>query len=110
MMITTTTKKGAKTKARAGKRAAPGTSPRHPNVDRIRPLPAPNADGNFDALSYLRASIARDLVARRRAAGLTQQALAEKAKVRQETISRIESAKHTVTARVLNKLMRVLPK
>jgi transcriptional regulator with XRE-family HTH domain len=36
-----------------------------------------------------------------RQAGLSQQQLADLAHVRQETISRIESAKHTVTPRVL---------
>jgi ribosome-binding protein aMBF1 (putative translation factor) len=71
---------------------------------------APNAAGLVNALEHVRASIARDLVHARRQAGLSQQQLAALAQVRQETISRIESAKHTVTPRVLDKLMRALAK
>jgi ribosome-binding protein aMBF1 (putative translation factor) len=74
------------------------------------PYPAPNAAGMVNALAYVRSSIAHELVEARRRAGLSQQQLADLAKVRQETISRIESAKHTVTPRVLNKLMRALTK
>ena len=69
-------------------------------------MPAPDSLGRVNALQYIRGSIARDLIARRQAAGLTQQKLAQLANVRQETVSRIESAKHTVTPRILDKLMR----
>jgi ribosome-binding protein aMBF1 (putative translation factor) len=74
------------------------------------PFPTPNAAGLVNALDHVRASIARDLVHARRQAGLSQQQLADLAHVRQETISRIESAKHTVTPRVLDKLMQALAK
>src|SRR5687767_14992505 len=96
----TTTKK-----SRAG-RALRSRGRRDREAENLPSLPVPDARGNVDALEYLRASIARDLVKRRRECGLSQQALAEMAKVRQETVSRIESAKHTVTRKVLNKLMR----
>ena len=72
----------------------------------IPAMPAPDSLGRVNALQYIRGSIARDLLARRQAAGLTQQKLAQLANVRQETVSRIECAKHTVTPRILDKLMR----
>ena len=72
------------------------------------PFPLPNASGLVNALEQVRASIAHELVRARRQAGLSQQQLADRAHVRQETISRIESAKHTVTPRVLDKLMQAL--
>jgi DNA-binding XRE family transcriptional regulator len=56
----------------------------------------------------LRASIARELIRRRRAAGLTQTELAERAGVEQATISRIESGKQTVTEKVMAKIERAL--
>ena len=74
------------------------------------PLPKPDADGNFPAIEYIRASIARQLLRGRAVAGLTQSQLARRAGVRQETISRIESAKHTVTAAVMAKIERALKK
>lgn len=46
----------------------------------------------------------RGLIRDRRAAGLTQDQLAKMAKVRQETVSRIESGKHTATAHIMEKL------
>lgn len=70
--------------------------------------PSPNAAGLANALQQVRVSIANELITLRRRAGLSQQRLAELAHVRQEAISRIESAKHTATPRVLEKLMRAL--
>ena len=71
-------------------------------------LPKPDARGNYAALDYIRASIARELIRRRRAAGLSQVELAARSGVRQETISRIETGKHTVTASVMKKLEQAL--
>jgi transcriptional regulator with XRE-family HTH domain len=50
------------------------------------------------------------LSANRKAAGLTQQELATRAGIRQETLSRIESGKHTPTLRTLKKIDRALGK
>lgn len=75
------------------------------------PLPAfpkPDAEGNFPALDYIRASIARDIITERRALGLSQQALAKLAGVRQETLSRLESGKHSPTVRTVEKIDRAL--
>jgi len=71
-------------------------------------FPRPNADGNYPAVEALRVSIARTLIRRRREAGLSQAELAERAGVRQETISRIESGKHTATEQTLAKVERAL--
>jgi DNA-binding XRE family transcriptional regulator len=72
------------------------------------PLPKPDANGNFPAIAYARASIARELIRTRRAAGMSQTELAELAGVRRETISRLESAKATVTDRVMQKIERAI--
>lgn len=71
-------------------------------------LPRPDARGTFPAVQHIRASIAREVIRRRRAAGLSQTALAELAGVRQETISNIETARHTVSAPVMAKIERAL--
>lgn len=72
------------------------------------PFPPVAADGTSNAIDFARASIARDLIRRRRAARLGQQQLATLAGVRQETISRLESGKHTATVRIIEKLDRAL--
>ena len=72
--------------------------------------PPVDADGTSDALADARVSIARALIRERRAAGLTQQQLAKFAGVRQETISRIESGKHTATVRIGDKLDKAIKK
>ena len=66
--------------------------------------PPANKEGNRNAIDFARVSIARSLIRDRRAAGLTQQELSKLSGVRQETISRIESGKHTATVRVIDKL------
>ncbi|MDA1050111.1 MAG: helix-turn-helix transcriptional regulator [Planctomycetota bacterium] len=70
--------------------------------------PAADAEGNRPAVEYARVSIARKIIRDRAAAGLTQQELARRAGVRQETISRLESGKHSPTVRTVDKIDRVL--
>src|SRR5882757_7475805 len=67
-------------------------------------LPKPAADGSVDAIAYSRASVARDLIMARRQAGLTQAQLAKKAKVRQETISRLETGLQSITEITMKKI------
>jgi len=76
--------------------------------DELPEYPAADADGNRPAVEFARVSIARQLVQDRQAAGLTQQELARRAGVRQETISRLESGKHSPTVRTVDKIDRVL--
>jgi transcriptional regulator with XRE-family HTH domain len=53
-------------------------------------------------------SLARKIIEDRKAAGLSQQKLARLAGVRQETISRLESGKHSPTVRTVEKIDRAL--
>lgn len=76
--------------------------------DGLPPFPPVDREGNCNAIEFMRASIARTIIRDRRDAGLTQQQLAKLAGVRQETISRIESGKHTATVRVIDKLDRAI--
>ena len=74
----------------------------------LPPIPKTDANGNYPALDYIRASIARDIIRERRGLGLSQQALAKLAGVRQETLSRLESGKHSPTVRTVEKIDRAL--
>lgn len=71
-------------------------------------LPPADAQGNRPAVAFARASVARSVYDERMAAGLSQQELARLSGVRQETISRIESGKHSPTVRTIEKIDRVL--
>ena len=74
----------------------------------LPPLPPPDAEGRVAAIEYARASIARDIIQHRKSLGLSQERLAKLAGIRQETLSRIETAKHTPTVRVVRKIDRAL--
>jgi DNA-binding XRE family transcriptional regulator len=74
----------------------------------LAPLPIADAQGNRPAVAFARASLARSIRQERLAAGLTQQELALAAGVRQETISRLESGKHSPTVRMVEKIDRAL--
>ncbi|MEX0777384.1 MAG: helix-turn-helix domain-containing protein [Phycisphaeraceae bacterium] len=76
--------------------------------DDLPPLPTPDADGTYPALEYARISLARSLIRDRRAARLSQQQLAALAGVRQETISRLETGKHSASVPTIQKIDRVL--
>jgi DNA-binding XRE family transcriptional regulator len=71
-------------------------------------LPPADVEGNRPAVAYARVAIARKVIEARRAAGLSQEELARRAGVRQETISRIESGKHSPTIRTVEKIDRAL--
>lgn len=71
-------------------------------------LPEADKNGNFPAVEYARASIARDLIRERSNAGLSQRELARRAGVRFETICRIETAKHTPSIATLRKIEQAL--
>ena len=64
--------------------------------------------GNVPALEYVRATIARDIIRKRRASGLTQEELATLFGVRQETICRLETGLHSPTVRKVEKIERAL--
>jgi DNA-binding XRE family transcriptional regulator len=70
--------------------------------------PLADAQGNVPALEFARVSIARSIIEERRALGLSQKELARLAGLRQETVSRLESGKHSPTIRTVDKLDRAL--
>jgi ribosome-binding protein aMBF1 (putative translation factor) len=71
-------------------------------------LPPADANGNRPAVAFARASVAQSIFDERSAVGLSQQELARLSGVRQETISRIESGKHSPTIRTIEKIDRIL--
>ncbi len=77
---------------------------------KLPPLPQANPNGTLPALAYIQISIARDILRERTALGLTQEQLAKLAGVREETLSRLESGKHSPTVRTVEKIERALQK
>jgi ribosome-binding protein aMBF1 (putative translation factor) len=73
-------------------------------------LPAADTQGNYPAVEALRFVLARKIVRRRRAAGLSQVELAKRAGIRAETLNRLEQGKHTPTVETIDKIDRVLGK
>ena len=73
-------------------------------------FPRPDDEGRVDAIEYARASMARDMIRERKSLGLSQDRLAKLAGIRQETLSRIETGKHTPTVRVVTKIDKALLK
>ena len=71
-------------------------------------LPAMDADGHFPAIPYARASLARKILRRRRAAGMTQAELARRAGIRPETMCRIEKGNVTPSVRTVEKIVCAL--
>lgn len=80
------------------------------DLSELPPLPTADRRGNYPAIEYARASIARSIILERKSLGLSQQQLARLAGVRQETISRLESGKHTATPRTVEKIDKALTK
>lgn len=71
-------------------------------------LPRADKRGGREAFATMAALIGQDVRKARTAAGLTQEQLARQAGVRSETISRIESAKHTPSPSTMRKINKVL--
>lgn len=74
----------------------------------LPPLPTPDADGNYPAVEYARASLARKIIRDRSAAGLTQRALAKLAGISFEHLCRVESGKHIPSVPTIDKIDRAL--
>jgi DNA-binding XRE family transcriptional regulator len=71
-------------------------------------LPPAAADGTLPALKAGRALLARKLIRRRWAVGLTQAEVARRAGIRPESLNRIEKAKVTADTVTVAKIVRVL--
>jgi len=77
---------------------------------KMPPMPEPDDEGNYPAVEYARASIARSIMQDRIKAGLSQRELAELAGIRAETLCRIETGKHTASVPTIEKIDRALKK
>ena len=71
-------------------------------------LPKADARGEYPAVEYARASLARKIIKSRRAAGLSQAELARRAGIRPETLNRIEKGKVTPDVATIAKIDRAL--
>ncbi len=67
-------------------------------------MPKPDKHGHYPARQTLRAMIAHEIADRRKKAGFTQAQLAERAGVRTETISRLESGRHAPNVQTVDKI------
>ncbi|MBI3835860.1 MAG: helix-turn-helix transcriptional regulator [Planctomycetes bacterium] len=77
-------------------------------VAELPTLPDAGADGNYPAVDYARASLARNIIRKRVEAGLTQRELAKRAGIRHETLCRLESGKHTPSVATITRIERAL--
>jgi DNA-binding XRE family transcriptional regulator len=71
-------------------------------------LPTPDAKGNYPAVEYARAGLARKIIRDRVAVGLSQRKLAELAGISFEHLCRIETGKHTPGVPTIDKIDRAL--
>jgi DNA-binding XRE family transcriptional regulator len=78
--------------------------------DKLSALPEPDSQGLTPAVEYDRALLARKIIQRREAVGMSQTALARAAKLRVETLNRLERGKVNPDERTLNKIVRALEK
>ena len=76
-------------------------------ADAPLPEPPPAADGSY-GIEHVRVSLANKVLAQRKAAGLSQAELARRARVRPETICRLEAGKHMPSVRTFDRIHRVL--
>lgn len=86
-------------KAKSIMKAAANSLPEYPAADK---------KGNRPAAEFARVSIARRLIEERTTAGLTQQELAKLTGLRQETISRLESGRHSPTVRTVDRIVAAI--
>ena len=78
-------------------------------ADEWEPLmPEPNGDGCYPAVQAGRVSLARSILRDRRRLGLSQVELARRAKIRPETLNRIERAKNTASVATIDKIVDAL--
>ncbi len=80
------------------------------NAEREPELPPLNPDGTYPAIAAARVGIARTIIRRRTAKGLSQASLARLAKIRVETLNRIEKAKVTADTATIAKIEKALTK
>jgi ribosome-binding protein aMBF1 (putative translation factor) len=74
----------------------------------LPPLPKADRKGRRPARQTVRATLARSIIRKRVAAGLSQKELAEQAGISPETLSRIESGKHRPQTATIDKIAQAL--
>jgi DNA-binding XRE family transcriptional regulator len=72
----------------------------------LPPLPKADARGNYPAVEYGCASIARGIIRDRSKAGWSQKELARRAGIRVETLCRIETGRHLPSVATIEKIDR----
>ena len=77
-------------------------------VAELPPLPKPDRRGNYPAVAFGCATIARGIIRDRVKAGLSQKELAKVAGIRPETLCRIETGRHVPSIRTVEKIDRAL--
>lgn len=77
-------------------------------VVEMPPLPKADDQGNVPAVEYAKASIARQIITGRTALGLSQAELARRARIRVETLNRIEKARVVADTATIVKIEAVL--
>lgn len=75
---------------------------------RLPALPEPSKHGNYPAVAYARASLARKIILRRESLGWSQTELARRAGIRKETLCRLETGKVTPTIATVEKIETAL--
>jgi len=76
--------------------------------NQVPAMPEADNQGHYPAVASARIVLARQILRRRQAAGLTQRELAKRAGVRVETLSRLEHGKHSPNVATVDKIGRVL--
>jgi DNA-binding XRE family transcriptional regulator len=79
-----------------------------PDEHGLPPLPRPLPGGNYSAPAFMRASLARDIIRRRRAAGLSQAELARRAGIQPAVLNRIENVKVDAETTTVDKIIAAL--
>jgi DNA-binding XRE family transcriptional regulator len=74
----------------------------------LPPLPKPDRYGNYPAVEFGCATIARGIIRDRVKAGLNQKELAKLAGIRVETLCRIETGRHIPSMPTIEKIDRAL--
>jgi ribosome-binding protein aMBF1 (putative translation factor) len=74
----------------------------------VQNTPKPDAHGNYPAVEYARASLARKIIKARRILGLSQVELARRAAIRPETLNRIEKGRTSPDTATIAKIERAL--
>ena len=77
---------------------------------KVPELPAPDAEGNYPALEAASVIMAREIIERRTAAGLSQAELARRADVPVATLNRLERARRVPRSRTVDKIDKALRK